>query len=71
MYTNGAKKEVTKKKKSWDGMGFISTQSVAAMDNNVLSSVMHFILILPETILDSNSASLNEISNLNCIEVFR
>jgi hypothetical protein len=52
-------------------MGFISTQSVAAMDNNVLSSVMHFILILPETILDSNSASLNEISNLNCIEVFR
>lgn len=31
----------------------------------------HFILILPKTILDSNSASLNQFSNLNCIEVFR
>jgi hypothetical protein len=31
----------------------------------------HFILILPEIILDSNSASLNQISNLNCIEVLR
>ena len=31
----------------------------------------HFIVILPETILDSNSASLNQISNLNCIEVLR